>query len=157
MRTFYFVGGPIDGQGKEFRRRLANRRSAARLADLPPFERGWSGTTRRRDRYSGVDRSSPGDLRSDLRARADRGGRGGRRGACRDRSGGLRGERRGVSANPGDRAPGATLGSVSDTFLPDPVARLIPLWATALVVAGISFHVRSALSGRPNGPTAINT
>jgi hypothetical protein len=52
---------------------------------------------------------------------------------------------------------GATRGSVSDIFLPDPVARTIPIWATALVVAGVSFHVRSALSGRPNGPIAINT
>lgn len=32
MRTFYFVGGPIDGQGEEFRRRLAE------IGGAPP---GW--------------------------------------------------------------------------------------------------------------------
>jgi hypothetical protein len=40
---------------------------------------------------------------------------------------------------------GATRGSVSDIFLPDPIARTIPIWSTALVAAGISFHARSFL------------
>jgi hypothetical protein len=44
---------------------------------------------------------------------------------------------------------GATRGSVSDIFLPDTVARAIPIWSTALVVVGASFHVRSVLSSRP--------
>lgn len=43
----------------------------------------------------------------------------------------------------------ATRGSVSDIFLPDPVARTIPIWSTALVIAGVLFHVRSVLSSRP--------
>jgi hypothetical protein len=38
---------------------------------------------------------------------------------------------------------GATRGSVSDIFLPDPVARTIPIWSTALVAAGVLFHFRS--------------
>ncbi|HEX5149049.1 MAG TPA: hypothetical protein VFW02_08210 [Candidatus Limnocylindrales bacterium] len=40
---------------------------------------------------------------------------------------------------------GAPSGSVSDIFLPDVVARTIPVWATALVVLGSVLHVRSAL------------
>ena len=44
---------------------------------------------------------------------------------------------------------GATRGSVSDIFLPDRVARTIPIWSTALVLAGVLFHVRSVLSSRP--------
>jgi hypothetical protein len=48
---------------------------------------------------------------------------------------------------------GAARGSVSDIFLPDPVARTIPMWSTALVVAGVLFHVRSVLSGRPRPDT----
>lgn len=47
---------------------------------------------------------------------------------------------------------GADRGSVSDIFLPDAVARTIPIWATSLVVLGVAFHVRSALW--PNGARA---
>ena len=44
---------------------------------------------------------------------------------------------------------GAARGSVSDIFLPDLVARTIPIWSTALVVVGVLFHVRSVVSSRP--------
>ena len=44
---------------------------------------------------------------------------------------------------------GASRGSVSDIFLPDPVARTIPIWSTALVLAGVVFHVRSLVLGNP--------
>ncbi len=41
---------------------------------------------------------------------------------------------------------GATRGSVSDIFLPDAVARTIPIWSTALVILATLLHVRSALT-----------
>jgi hypothetical protein len=37
---------------------------------------------------------------------------------------------------------GARRGSVSDIFLPDAIARTIPLWSSALVVLGIALHLR---------------
>ncbi len=40
---------------------------------------------------------------------------------------------------------GAISGSVSDIFLPDVVARTIPIWATTLVAIGVALHVRAAL------------
>ena len=39
---------------------------------------------------------------------------------------------------------GATRGSVSDIFLPDVVARTIPIWSSALVAIGVLLHVRAA-------------
>jgi hypothetical protein len=45
---------------------------------------------------------------------------------------------------------GAARGSVSDIFLPDAVARTIPVWSTALVVIAGLLHLR-ALVSRP-GP-----
>lgn len=43
---------------------------------------------------------------------------------------------------------GASRGTVSDIFLPDALARTIPIWATSLVVIGVVLHVRGALAGR---------
>ena len=43
---------------------------------------------------------------------------------------------------------GARRGSVSDIFLPDAVARTIPIWSSALLVVAGLFHARSALHGR---------
>jgi hypothetical protein len=43
---------------------------------------------------------------------------------------------------------GAADGSVSDIFLPDAVARTIPLWSSALIALGILLHVQSARRGR---------
>jgi proline iminopeptidase len=43
---------------------------------------------------------------------------------------------------------GATRGSVSDIFLPDAVARTIPIWSTGLLVVAGLLHMRSALRGR---------
>ena len=40
---------------------------------------------------------------------------------------------------------GAERGSVSDIFLPDAVARTIPLWSSALVVLAAVAHARSFL------------
>jgi hypothetical protein len=48
---------------------------------------------------------------------------------------------------------GATRGSVSDIFLPEAVARTVPIWSTALVVAGVLFHVRSLGRSRPSPDT----
>jgi hypothetical protein len=42
---------------------------------------------------------------------------------------------------------GARRGSVSDIFLPDAVARTIPLWSSALVALGIALHVRGLVRG----------
>ena len=39
-------------------------------------------------------------------------------------------------------------GGVSDIFLPEAVARTIPVWATALVVVGGTLHVARFLGGR---------
>jgi hypothetical protein len=44
---------------------------------------------------------------------------------------------------------GAASGTVSDIFLPDAVARTIPIWATSLVILGVLLHLRSALRHRP--------
>jgi hypothetical protein len=43
---------------------------------------------------------------------------------------------------------GARRGGVSDIFLPDAVARTIPIWATSLVVLSALLHLRSLLAGR---------
>ena len=37
---------------------------------------------------------------------------------------------------------GANRGGVSDIFLPEPVARTVPIWATTLVVIGVGLHLR---------------
>jgi hypothetical protein len=37
---------------------------------------------------------------------------------------------------------GAGRGGVSDIFLPDPVARTIPIWSSALVAVAIVLHLR---------------
>ncbi len=37
---------------------------------------------------------------------------------------------------------GARRGSVSDIFLPDAIARTIPIWSSALVTLGVLLHVR---------------
>ena len=39
---------------------------------------------------------------------------------------------------------GASRGGVSDIFLPDAIARTIPIWASALVVAAVLLHLRGA-------------
>ena len=43
---------------------------------------------------------------------------------------------------------GAQEGGVSDIFLPDVVARTIPVWATSLVVLGTALHVRGIAAHR---------
>jgi hypothetical protein len=43
---------------------------------------------------------------------------------------------------------GAARGSVSDIFLPDVVARTIPIWASALVIVAVALHGSGALRGR---------
>jgi hypothetical protein len=43
---------------------------------------------------------------------------------------------------------GAERGSVSDIFLPDAVARTIPIWSSALVALGLALHLRGVLLGR---------
>ena len=43
---------------------------------------------------------------------------------------------------------GASRGSVSDIFLPGPVARTIPVWSSALVVLAVALHARSLSPGR---------
>jgi hypothetical protein len=43
---------------------------------------------------------------------------------------------------------GAVRGGVSDIFLPDGVARTIPIWATSAVVVAASLHLRSWRSER---------
>ena len=39
---------------------------------------------------------------------------------------------------------GASRGGVSDIFLPDALARTIPIWASSLVVAAVVLHLRVA-------------
>jgi hypothetical protein len=43
---------------------------------------------------------------------------------------------------------GAVRGSVSDIFLPDVVARTIPIWATSLVAIAVALHARGAWLSR---------
>jgi hypothetical protein len=43
---------------------------------------------------------------------------------------------------------GATRGAVSDIFLPDAIARAIPIWSSALVGLAALFHARSALHAK---------
>ena len=40
---------------------------------------------------------------------------------------------------------GASHGGVSDIFLPDALARTIPIWASSLVVAAVLLHLRGAV------------
>ena len=47
---------------------------------------------------------------------------------------------------------GASRGSVSDIWLPDPVARTIPYWTIPLVMLGAALHVRGAVAGRRARP-----
>lgn len=47
---------------------------------------------------------------------------------------------------------GAARGSVSDIFLPDAVARTIPIWSTALLAVAFGLHLRTWL--RAGGPAA---
>lgn len=44
---------------------------------------------------------------------------------------------------------GAVDGSVSDIFLPDAVARTIPIWTTGLLVVAGLLHLRGILSSKP--------
>ena len=48
---------------------------------------------------------------------------------------------------------GSADGSVSDIFLPDVVARTIPIWSSALIALGVVLHVRSARRGPGRGPS----
>ncbi len=41
---------------------------------------------------------------------------------------------------------GARRGSVSDIFLPDPIARTIPIWSSALLVIAAVLHLRGLAS-----------
>jgi hypothetical protein len=43
---------------------------------------------------------------------------------------------------------GARRGSVSDIFLPDPIARTIPVWSTALLVLAGALHLRGLRRAR---------
>ena len=43
---------------------------------------------------------------------------------------------------------GAADGSVSDIFLPDPIARTIPIWSSALLALAALLHLRGALRQR---------
>lgn len=43
---------------------------------------------------------------------------------------------------------GAERGSVSDIFLPDVVARTIPIWSSALIALGAVLHARSLIRGQ---------
>ena len=42
---------------------------------------------------------------------------------------------------------GANRGGVSDIFLPDAVARTIPLWSTTLIAIGVVLHLRGCAGG----------
>ena len=44
---------------------------------------------------------------------------------------------------------GARTGGVSDIFLPDRVARTIPVWSTALIALAVALHVRALRQRRP--------
>jgi hypothetical protein len=46
---------------------------------------------------------------------------------------------------------GASKGGVSDIFLPDRLARTIPIWSTALIALGAVLHVRALLTARRGG------
>ena len=46
---------------------------------------------------------------------------------------------------------GAGRGSVSDIFLPDLIARTIPVWSSALVAVGVGLHLRNLASDRRSG------
>ena len=43
---------------------------------------------------------------------------------------------------------GAASGSVSDIWLPDPIAKTIPQWSIPLVASGVVLHMRGFLAGR---------
>jgi hypothetical protein len=40
---------------------------------------------------------------------------------------------------------GAAKGGVSDIFLPDPIARTIPIWSSALLAMAFALHLRGAV------------
>jgi hypothetical protein len=44
---------------------------------------------------------------------------------------------------------GARRGGVSDIFLPDPIARTIPVWSTALIALAVALHIRALLRRQP--------
>jgi hypothetical protein len=46
---------------------------------------------------------------------------------------------------------GSERGSVSDIFLPDPIARTIPVWSTALIALAVVLHVRGAVRDGAGG------
>jgi hypothetical protein len=46
---------------------------------------------------------------------------------------------------------GSSRGSVTDIFLPRPVARSIPIWSSVLVGLGVLLHLRAALASRTAG------
>jgi hypothetical protein len=50
---------------------------------------------------------------------------------------------------------GATDGAVSDIFLPDVVARTIPIWSTAMISLAAVLHLRHALRSRETGPRIL--
>ncbi len=43
---------------------------------------------------------------------------------------------------------GARRGGVSDIFLPDPIARTIPVWSTALIALAVALHARALFRRR---------
>ena len=47
---------------------------------------------------------------------------------------------------------GASRGGVSDIFLPDPLARTIPIWSTTLIAIGGLLHVRALARERRRVP-----
>jgi hypothetical protein len=51
---------------------------------------------------------------------------------------------------------GARRGQVSDIFLPDAIARTIPVWSSALVALGVLLHARSLLGPLGPGRRAIS-
>lgn len=53
---------------------------------------------------------------------------------------------------------GASRGGVSDIFLPDAVARTIPIWSTSLIVLGVLLHTRQwASASRTRSITAATS
>jgi len=48
---------------------------------------------------------------------------------------------------------GAEDGRVSDIFLPDPIARTLPVWSTAILLVGLAGHLRARRGGRRVAPS----